>query len=141
MTDSEELATVRKELQTVKTKAVGKIKALQQRVDALQQQLSERPPAAPPDVASDSSVQSDASGFVKVHTTESSAQLAAREEELNRREAELLERGEMLRQREATISSRSAECAWHASLIAGLREVQSNAQQMQMACESAELAR
>ena len=140
MTDSEELATVRKELQTVKTKAVGKIKALQQRVDALQQQLSERPPAAPPDVASDSSVQSDASGFVKVGT-ESSAQLAAREEELNRREAELLEREEMLRQREATISSRSAECAWHASLIAGLREVQSNAQQMQMACESAELAR
>ena len=49
MDDPKDLAAVRKELQAVKTRAVGKIKSLQQQVDALQTQLRERPPVAPPD--------------------------------------------------------------------------------------------
>ena len=42
MADADTVEAVRKELQSVKSKAVGKIKALQAQVDTLQQQLSER---------------------------------------------------------------------------------------------------
>ena len=139
MADADTVEAVRKELQSVKSKAVGKIKALQAQVDTLQQQLSERPPAAPPDIASsDSSVQSDASGFVKIGSAESNATLKAREEEVKRREAELLEREELLLQREAEISRDvNSGSSWHAALILGLHEVQANVLQVHMACESA----
>ena len=56
----EDLAAVRKELQTVKTRAVNKIKSLQTQVAELQKQLAERPPD------SSSSEGSEKGGFVKV---------------------------------------------------------------------------
>ena len=149
--NSDELAAVRKELQAVKTKAVSKIKALQSQVDNLQAQLAERPPVGPPDEASsDGSDASRASGgFVKVDSPGgalSAAQLKAREDELGRREAELAEReAAMQRQAELTAAVNSSEgkqqAAWLPALLAGLREVQANVAQVDLACESAGVAR
>ena len=140
MTDADDLAAVRKELQAVKSKAVGKIKALQAQVDSLQTQLSERPPVAPPEEpSSDGSEQSG--GFVKVESgaQASAAQLRAREDELARRDAELAEREEAVAQREAALarSSAAGAAAWHATLVAGLREAQGNMRQCTLAAEVA----
>lgn len=81
-----ELAAVKKELQTVKTRAVGKIKALQAQVDDLQVQLLAEKSKSPPEVSSASEDGSE-KGFVKV------ADNAARLRELEAREAALAQRG------------------------------------------------
>lgn len=146
--DSEDIAAVRKELLTVKSKAVGKIKALQQQVDVLQQQLAKQPP--PEETSSDGSRVSEDGGFVKVPVSpnsdnrESAAQLRAREDEVRRREQALAEREEVLREAELAVAARAsagagAGAGWHAALLAGLREVHANVAQVNIACETAGL--
>jgi hypothetical protein len=138
---------------------VSKIKALQTQVDTLQAQLSERPPVGPPDeTSSDGSEKSTASGnFVKVSAP---ASTSAREAELAEREAALLRREEAAQQREEAAQQReealrlreeaatqpqqtgaeAAGVAWHAALLAGLREVEQTCAQVELACESAGVA-
>ena len=123
----------------MKQRAVSKIKALQTQVDTLQQQLNERPPVGPPDESSSDGSEKSAGGFVKVGspTNKNPAQ------ELQRREAELAEREEALQRREAELAERAATgtgAAWHSALLAGLREVQANCGQVDLAFESAGLA-
>ena len=144
MADADELASVRKELQSVKTRAVGKIKALQAEVDQLKAALAERPPTGPPDEpASDGSEVSNSSGFVKVG--DGDAQMRARAAELQRREEELAQREADLLQREAALAAQhgvgGAVPQWHAALLAGLAEVKSNALQAQLAAESCGVAK
>jgi len=152
--DGKDLSAVRKELQQVKSRAVGKIKALQAQVEALQTQLAERPPVGPPDesASSDGSEKSAASGgFVKVGMSAAGNDAAVRalEAELHRRAAELSEREEGLQRRETELSEReeglqrrgaggggAAAPAWHAQLLAGLRSVQANCAQAELAYES-----
>ena len=144
MSEADELAAVRKELATVKTRAVGKIKALQATVDDLTQQLA-RKAKSPPEVSS--SEDGSEKGFVKV--TEPSAALQRKERELEAREASLAQREEAVAQREEALAQQERELApaaaavpvWHSQLADKLRQVNDNLQQAQVACDSAGLPR
>lgn len=110
-TNRKELEKVRKELQQVTSRAIDEIEKLQGQVDSLTTQLAERPPPPPVEEA-----------------------LRAREEELQRREAELFERAReedgKLGRREAKLLEReitgaagaaaAAAAALLAALLAGL---------------------
>ena len=145
MSEADELAAVRKELATVKTRAVGKIKALQATVDDLTQQLAEKGQKSPPEVSS--SEDGSEKGFVKV--TEPSAALQRKERELEAREASLAQREEAVAQREEALAQQERELApaaaavpvWHSQLADKLRQVNDNLQQAQVACDSAGLPR
>ena len=106
MSEADELAAVRKELATVKTRAVGKIKALQATVDDLTQQLAEKGQKSPPEVSS--SEDGSEKGFVKV--TEPSAALQ-RKERASAREASLAQREEAVAQREEALALQERELA------------------------------
>ena len=100
MADAEsEVAALKKELQTVKQRAVGKIKTLTSQVDQLTKDLaaanSLQAPSpgkvSPPESSEEGSESSGASGFVKVKVSERELEeresvLAAREETLAARE-------------------------------------------------------
>ena len=82
---TDEVAALQKELQTVKARAVGKIKALQAQVTELQAQVLAEKAKSPPEVSS--SEDGSEKGFVKVG--EPGAVLQRREAELDTREAAL----------------------------------------------------
>ena len=139
---ADELQSVRKELQTVKKRAVEKIKALQAQVDDLTTQLAES--KARESSSEDGSEKSG--GFVKVDDPAKEASLSRRERELDAREAALAQQEEALqrRERELGVGSASAAqqqpsaiCGWEGSLRQSLREVNANLQQVEIAVESA----
>ena len=137
---ADELQSVRKELQTVKKRAVEKIKALQAQVDDLTTQLAES--KARESSSEDGSEKSG--GFVKVDDPAKEASLSRRERELDAREAALAQQEEELQRRERELGVESASagqpsptCGWEGSLRQSLREVNSNLQQVEIAVESA----
>ena len=125
---------MRKELQTVKQRAVTKIKSLQSQVDALQAQLQElSPPVAPPESSSEEgSEKSSGSGFMKIESpSAASAAHQQRERELEAREAAILQQEQELEARLAAVAmaesaSGPAEVAWQGALLAGLLEINGN---------------
>ena len=134
----DEVASMKRELQAVKSKAVGKIKALQAEVEALKAAAAERPAVGPPDESSSEGSEKSAAseGFVKIGSPSS------REAELHRREAELAEREEALAQREAAAAQHGGTAdasapPWHATLLAGLRDVHAHCAQVALAAEVA----
>lgn len=164
---SDEAAVLKKELQQVKSRAVSKIKSLQATVDDLTAKLNAATAKDSADARvsplesseDDVSSASSGSGFVKVGTppAESAAAevLRHRERELEMREAALAQREERLVQREQIVAAADAAAAiplttvpseaaaagrlaaWHATLLSGLRDVQSNLQQVEFAAEAA----
>lgn len=102
-----EVAALQKELQTVKARAVGKIKALQAQVTELQAQVLAEKAKSPPEVSS--SEDGSEKGFVKVG--EPGAVLQRREAELDTREAALAAQEATLAQREEALALREKALA------------------------------
>ena len=136
---------LQQELQSVKQRAVLKIKTLQAEVARLNTQLREQThdeaPRQPHDdgsSASDASATSDASDlFVRVRSpltsqepkarVSAAAALDQREEALLEREATLRERELELREREATIQTQQLEAAHlQEQLLHGLQQIRRN---------------
>jgi hypothetical protein len=104
---TDEVAALQKELQTVKARAVGKIKALQAQVTELQAQVLAEKAKSPPEVSS--SEDGSEKGFVKVG--EPGAVLQRREAELDTREAALAAQEATLAQREEALALREKALA------------------------------
>ena len=148
-TMSDDSETLKKELHSVKSKAVAKIKALQEKINnleahaaSLESQLEKQ--RSPPESASSE----EGERFVKVDRLESAAgdleareaALGLREQELDRREAELAAREEKaLRAQAESVGSADADeqaSAWHGSLLQELRAMSENLSQIEFACDA-----
>ena len=155
MADAEsEVAALKKELQTVKQRAVGKIKTLTSQVDQLTKELaaannSLQVPSpgkvSPPESSEEGSESSGASGFVKVKVSERELEeresaLAAREENLAARERALAEATEAFAasaaQKQQKQNENQPPPAWHGVLQERLREVNANLEQISIAAEA-----
>ena len=158
MADAEsEVAALKKELQTVKQRAVGKIKTLTSQVDQLTKDLSAannslnslQAPSpgkvSPPESSEEGSESSGASGFVKVKVSERELEeresaLAAREENLAARERALAEATEAFAasaaQKQQKQNENQPPPAWHGVLQERLREVNANLEQISIAAEA-----
>ena len=154
MADAEsEVAALKKELQTVKQRAVGKIKTLTSQVDQLTKDLAaaklEQAPSpgkvSPPESSEEGSESSGASGFVKVKVSERELEeresaLAAREENLAARERALAEATEAFAASASVKQQKQNENqpppAWHGVLQERLREVNANLEQISIAAEA-----
>ena len=124
-----EVAALRQELHNVKSRAVQKIRALQQQVDALEKQLEQQ--TSPPESAS-SEDGGDREKFVKIPLPDDNERIAG----LEAREAAVQRREQDVSAREQALVAKQAD-GWQHSLLRGLQEINENMQQVELAIESA----
>ena len=146
------LAEKEKELAAVKKRAVDKIRALQEKVAALERQALEKAHVSPPESASSEASSDTGERFVRVSLSadgtaqrDDVAAMDAREAAVEAREAECLRREQAVAQQERALAVREggmvndwnisssrpgSQPAWHAELLQGLRKVQGNLEQI-----------
>ena len=131
---------LRKELATVKKKAVEKIRTLNAQVETLEKKLLEKARVSPPESASsDVSDSGDRERFIKVESPRGDAAAAEQRAALELREQAVTQRERALAAREAAAASGRAgaaaarAAAWHAKLLDGLRELNDNVEQIELA--------
>ena len=129
-TDCSDADACRRELQNVKSRAVAKIRTLQDRVNELEKQLMEK--RSPPESASS---EEGGERFVRVDSPKLAAATAAREASLQLREQLLVQREQVLAAREETLQETTVAHAmsmsgsavqWHGAVLSGLRRVREN---------------
>jgi len=129
--DSSDVAALRKEVLNVKAKAVAKIKALQEQVRSLEEQLAKQ--RSPPESASSE----EGEKFVKVSRPDHEAaevSLRLREQELSVRERVVSERERAVY--EAAHRPGGKASTWH-GVLASLCRVNENLAQVDCACTAA----
>ena len=129
--DTSDVAALRKEVLNVKAKAVAKIKALQEQVRSLEEQLTKQ--RSPPESASSE----EGEKFVKVYRPDHEAaevSLRLREQELSVREQVVSERERAVN--EAAHRPYDKARTWH-GVMASLSRVNENLAQVDCACTAA----